>query len=962
MGKTTCNAEFEALVFETGANLYRLATDARPSLFDARGLRGRVLMHAIEDERLRAALFRFIDALPHLETAAAVASHFRGYLEGHALSGAWGRLLRLGNHAALAPAVRASVGRLARYFLVEESRSAVARALDELRSLPAAASFDMLGEAVLTDAEAEHYLQRNLDLLDWQAAASADPPHLSVKLTALTPRLDPIDPEGSRQRAMQALRRLMPRVLALRACLTLDMEQAELKPLVLETFRELAATYPEPGWLPAIALQAYLPDTPKDLEQLVSFARSHQRRIGVRLVKGAYWDTEVAIARQRRWPPPVFEDKAQTDVQYERLTDMLFDHADIVFPAIAGHNIRSLSYAIAGARIRGLPTSAWEVQMLHGMAAPLAGALARSGVPLRMYLPVGDLISGIAYLIRRLMENMANTSILRQTYAEGRDLHVLLSPPQAVSPDSAGRAPRSGFVNTPQLDFSRQEVRDRFADALDVVRGRIGRDYPLAIHGAAFAGRFDSAISPADPTVLLGRVESATELHAEQAIANARTAFADWRDVPASQRIELCLRAAGIMLRRREELAVWQVLEVGKNWREADADVAEAIDYLRYYAHEMATLDGWKPTAIFPAEINHQRYEPGGVTAIIAPWNFPLAILTGMTAAALVAGNTAIMKPAGPARLVACQLLEILREAGFPPQVCQLLPGDGATVGRRLVEHYDVAIVAFTGSRDVGATILRQAAGLRLGQRQLKRVVCEMGGKNAIIVDSDADFDEAVSQTLQSAFGYQGQKCSAASRVIVVGNRHDLFVRRLAEALDVYSYGPPQDPQHVFGPVISVTARQKIESYIEIGRIEGRLFYRGKVPDVGFYAAPAIFTSIEPHHRLAREEVFGPVLAVLRAASFEQALDMALDSDYALTGGVFSRLPAHIELARRRFRVGNLYINRRITGALVAAQPFGGVGHSGTGIQAGGPDYLKQFLWTRVVSENTLRHGYMPPD
>jgi RHH-type transcriptional regulator, proline utilization regulon repressor / proline dehydrogenase / delta 1-pyrroline-5-carboxylate dehydrogenase len=920
-----------------------------------------VLERAIEDEKLRAALFRFIDALPQIETSAGIASHFRAYLEGNALGGNWGRLLKLGHHAALAPLVRASVGRLARCFLVEESRSAVARALGDLRKLPAAASFDVLGEAVLSDAEAERYLQRNLDLLDWQAAAGADPPHLCVKLSALTPRLDPIDPARSRQRAMNALRALMPRVQALRAGLTVDMEQAELKPLVLETFCELVASYPDPGWQPSIALQAYLPEAPKDLEQLIGVARSNRRRIGVRVVKGAYWDTEVALARHRHWPVPVFEDKAQTDSQYELLTDRLLDRTDIVFPAIASHNIRSLSYVIAGARSRRLPKSAWEVQMLHGMAAPLAGALARSGVALRMYLPVGDLISGMAYLIRRFMENLANTSILRQTYAGGQDLHALLSPPQALIPVAARSARHWDFANTPHLDFSRQDVRTRFARALDNVGGQVGRDYPLTIHGATFAGGFDPAFNPARPKQLLGRVESATELHAEQAIANARAAFLDWREVPAWERIELCLRAAGIMLRRREELAAWQVLEVGKNWREADADVAEAIDYLRYYARDMAALDGWQATVTYPSEINQLRYEPHGVAVVIAPWNFPLAILVGMSAAALVAGNTVIMKPARAARLVACQLLEILWEAGFPPQVCQLLPGEGATLGRRLIEHTDVALVAFTGSRDTGNTILKATAGFRLGQRQLKRVVCELGGKNAIIVDSDADFDEAVPQTLQSAFGYQGQKCSAASRVIVVGNRHDVFVKRLADALDVYSYGPPEDPQHVFGPVISAAAQRQIESYTQIGRLEGRLFYRGKVPEGGHYVAPAIFTNIEPHHRLAREEIFGPVLAVLRAESFEQALSVALDSDYALTGGVFSRLPAHIELVRKRFRVGNLYINRRITGAQVAAQPFGGVGHSGTGIQAGGPDYLKQFLWTRVASENTLRHGFVPP-
>ena len=954
--------ELDALVLEIGSGLYQLAAGAPPSLFDGRGLKGKVVARALEDEQLRAALFRYIDTLPQLETASDVATHFFAYFEGHALGGAWDRLLKIANPAILAPAVRIAVGRVARYFLVEESQRAISRVLKRLHAFPAGASFDAVGEAVLTEAEAERYLQRNLELLDWQVLGGASPPHLSIKLSALTARADPIDLDGARERIMQTLGRLMPRVLATRACLTIDMEQVELKPLILDVFQHLLDTYPEQGWLPAIALQAYLPETLRDLDQLIVFARARKRRIGVRLVKGAYWDTEVVIARQRRWPQPVFAEKSQTDAQFERMTDIVFDNADVVYPAIGSHNIRSVAYAMAAARSRGLPSSLWEVQTLYGMADPLVGALARSGVSLRVYVPVGNLLSGIAYLIRRLMENTANTSIVRQTYAEACDPGVLLAPPRATA-SVPTRIDTNAFANTALLDFSRFEVRSLFQRALESVRDHCGREYPLAIHGAKLAGAFEPAINPADADDVLGRVEMATPAHAEQAVANAREAFADWRETPATQRLALCLRAAGIMLRRREELATWQVLEVGKNWREADADVAEAIDYLRYYAQEMARLDGWQPTALFPGETNHLCYEPRGVAVVIAPWNFPLAILTGMTAAALVSGNTAIMKPAGPARLIAAQLLDVLREAGFPPHVCQLLPGRGDEVGQRLVEHPDVAIIAFTGSRDAGLSILGQAAGLVPGQQQLKRVVCEMGGKNAIIVDGDADFDEAVLQTLHSAFGYQGQKCSAASRVIVVGDRlHDRFAARLAEALDAYSYGPPQDPQYEFGPVVSQSARSKVENYIELGRGEGRLFYRGRVPDRGYYVAPAIFTDIEPHHRLAREEIFGPVLAVLRARSFEQAVNMALDTDYGLTGGVFSRLPAHIALARRRFRVGNLYINRRITGAQVGAQPFGGIGHSGTGIQAGGPDYLKQFMWTRVVSENTLRHGYVPPD
>ncbi|MEO8008141.1 MAG: proline dehydrogenase family protein, partial [Betaproteobacteria bacterium] len=798
MAESIREPALDALVFEIGSGLYQLAAGAPPSLFDGRGLKGRVVARALEDELLRAALFRFIDTLPQLETASDVATHFFAYFAGHPLGGTWGRLLKIANPALLAPAVRIAVGRVARYFLVEESQREIGRVLKRLQHFPAGASFDAVGEAVLTDAEAEHYLQRNLQLLDWQVRGGANPPHFSIKLSALTAQADPIDIDGARGRILKRLERLMPRVLATSASLTIDMEQVELKPLILDVFQHLIDAYPDEGWLPGIALQAYLPETHADLEQLIAFAHARKRRIGIRLVKGAYWDTEVALARQRRWPQPVFAEKSQTDAQFERLTGIVFDHADVVYPAIASHNIRSLAHAMAAARLRGLPSSSWEVQTLYGMADPLVRALAGSGVSLRVYVPVGDLLSGIAYLIRRLMENTANTSIVRQTYAEGRDARVLLAPPRPTAV-VATHAETNAFANTALLDFSRSDVRSHFKLALDSVRDQRGREYSLAIHGAKPAGAFEPAINPADPDDVLGRVEMATPAHAEQAVANALEAFAGWRETPAAQRLGLCLRAAGIMLRRREELAAWQVFEVGKNWREADADVAEAIDYLRYYAQEMARLDGWQPTALFPGETNHLCYEPRGVAVVIAPWNFPLAILTGMTAAALVSGNTAIMKPAGPARLIALQLLDVLREAGVPARVCQLLPGRGDQVGQRLVEHPDVALIAFTGSREAGLSILGRAAGLAPGQQQLKRVVCEMGGKNAIIVDADADLDEAVLQTLHSAFGYQGQKCSAASRVIVVGEGlHNRFTARLAEALDAYRNGPPQDPQYEF--------------------------------------------------------------------------------------------------------------------------------------------------------------------
>ena len=957
MGDPARKPDFEGLVHEIGAELLHRAVRARPSLFDARGLRGRALARAIENEELRAALFRFVDTLPQLRTNGEVAAHLRAYLGGHALGGAWGRLAA---SAPLAPAVRASVKRIARNFLVEETPAAIRCTLAGLTRVPAVASFDAVGEAVLTEAEADRYLERNLLLLDCLRHERVAAPNLSIKLSALTPRFDPIDPEGSCRRAMARLEELMPRVQALGATLVVDMEHHDLNALTLEAFRRLLDRFPGRNWTPGIVQQAYLRSAPEELGELIDEARRRERRICIRLVKGAYWDTEMALAAQRGWPEPVLLDKAQTDAQFERMVDLLFYAGERIYPAIASHNVRSVAYAIARARLHNV--RAWEVQMLHGMAEPLVHAVAATGVPIRVYVPTGDLLSGIAYLIRRLVENTANTSIVRQTWLENRDPAELLAAPWPRAAAGEEAVSSDGFSNTPVLDFGRLEVREAFAAALARVRAQFGAGYPLRIAGAQ---RGDPDVheraDPAHPSTILGSVEQASVPQAARAVENAVVAFDKWRAVPTEERVALLRIAADLMEQRRHDLAAWEVFEVGKNWREADADVAEAIDHLRYYAAQALQIGDWKTTRAFPGERNDWRYEPRGVTVTIAPWNFPLAILAGMCSAALAAGNAVIMKPAQPAQIVALRFAMLLEEAGVPAGVCQLVAGNGGTVGEFLVEHPAVAAIAFTGSRDVGFDILRRASAMRPVQRQIKRVVCELGGKNAIIVDGDADLDEAVADSLASAFGYQGQKCSAASRVIAVDEIHDAFVARLAQALDAWSYGPPEDPQYAFGPVITAEAKTHIERWIEIGRAEAKLYYRGRVPAEGFYVAPAIFVDVDASARIAREEIFGPVLSVLRARSFEQALDLALDCDYALTGGVFSRLPKHIELARNRFRVGDLYINRRITGARVGVQPFGGMAHSGTGVQAGGPDYVRQFMWTRVVSENTLRHGYVPP-
>jgi RHH-type proline utilization regulon transcriptional repressor/proline dehydrogenase/delta 1-pyrroline-5-carboxylate dehydrogenase len=411
------------------------------------------------------------------------------------------------------------------------------------------------------------------------------------------------------------------------------------------------------------------------------------------------------------------------------------------------------------------------------------------------------------------------------------------------------------------------------------------------------------------------------------------------------------------MSRRRYELAAWEIFEAGKPWREADADVAEAIDFLRFYADEMERLAGAKKLGRRPGEVNHLVYGPRGITAVIAPWNFPLAIPAGMVAAALVAGNAVLFKPSERSPLMGVLLAEILRGAGVPAGVLTCLPG-GPDVGHTLVTHPDVATIAFTGSKAVGLQIMAEAARIEPQQRAVKRILAEMGGKNAIIIDETADLDEAVGGVVASFAGYSGQKCSACSRAIVHRAVYDEFVARLKDAVLSLVVGDPADPGTKVGPVIDGRAQRSIREYVALGQREGQLLVQGTVPDIGYFVEPTVFTGIQPHHRLAQEEIFGPVLSIMKAASFLEAIQIANDTIYALTGGVYSRSPVHLAYARERFDVGNLYLNRPITGALVGRQPFGGHRLSGVGTKAGGEDYLAQFMVARVVSENTLRRGF----
>ncbi|MEL7520842.1 MAG: L-glutamate gamma-semialdehyde dehydrogenase, partial [Cyanobacteria bacterium J06553_1] len=600
-------------------------------------------------------------------------------------------------------------------------------------------------------------------------------------------------------------------------------------------------------------------------------------------------------------------------------------------------------------------------QVLYGMGDKLAQALVKRGHRVRVYSPYGNLLPGMAYLIRRLLENTANSSFIRQN-DEAKPIAELIAPPQVEELEDIEdlNQTETPFTYAPDTDYAETAKRLKAEQSLAQVKQGLGKTYQPLINGEyVTAEHYLDSVNPCRTDELVGKVGQISIAQAEQAMEAAKAAFPAWEKTPASERANILRRAADLMESRRHELNAWICLEVGKIIPQADGEVSEAIDFCRYYAAEMERLELGENYDI-AGENNRYFYQPKGIAVVISPWNFPMAIATGMTVAALVTGNCTLLKPAATSSVIAAKLAEILVEAGIPPGVFQYVPGKGSEIGTYLVEHKDTHVIAFTGSREVGCKIYAEAAQLKPGQKHLKRVIAEMGGKNAIIVDESADLDQAVAGVVQSAFGYSGQKCSACSRVIVAAPVHDVFLARLVEATKSLNVGAADDPNVQLGSVIDQSARDRILEYIAQGKEESELAWSAPTPEGGYYISPTIFSRVTSSHTIAQEEIFGPVLAVMKSDNFDQALEIANGTDYALTGGLYSRTPQHIEQASREFEVGNLYINRNITGAIVARQPFGGFKLSGVGSKAGGSDYLLQFLDPRVVTENIQRQGFAP--
>ena len=509
------------------------------------------------------------------------------------------------------------------------------------------------------------------------------------------------------------------------------------------------------------------------------------------------------------------------------------------------------------------------------------------------------------------------------------------------------------FKNEPVLDFAQESTHRKQRDALELVQSQLGREYDLIIgdQHLKVSTKFTS-INPSKRSEVIGVFQEGMPEHAARAVEAAYETYQTWKRASARERAEILFRAANLLRKRRFECNAWMILEVGKSWAEADADTAETIDFCEFYGREALRYAGPQPLVRIPGEDNELRYIPLGVGAVIPPWNFPCAIMAGMTTASLVTGNTVVLKPSSDSPAVAAFFVEILREAGLPPGVVNFVTGSGAKVGNALVEHPKTRFVAFTGSKQVGLHITEQAARPRPGQIWIKRVIAEMGGKDFIIVDDNAHIEAAASGVVASAFGYQGQKCSACSRAIVHEKVYPAFIERLVHKTREIRVGPTTDPANFMGPVINESAFNKILNYIEIGKQEGKLIQGGHpLPGEGFFIPPTIVADVDPKARIAQEEIFGPVLTVIRARDLDDAIRISNDSEYGLTGAIYCRDSRHISRAKEECHVGNLYINRKCTGALVGVHPFGGFNMSGTDSKAGGRDYLLLFTQAKSISE-----------
>ncbi len=948
---------------ELGRALLAAAARYRPG--PGERLEDWLLTHAVADERFRGRALRYLDVLAALDfdrggrRARALAVEYLG-APFPGLPGGLRAALRLATDPRLpAPLVGALARRfaaaLARRFITRPGAGSIRRASAILARRGRLPSFDLLGEAVLSEREAQATLQRYLALVGELARdpaagrlspAGAAELQISLKLSSLTAHFSPLDPAGTARRVREPLEAICEAARRAGVGVTLDLEQHALRDLTWRIFRETFARGERLGAWPhaGIVLQGYLRDAEPHAREMLDFARQRGSPFQVRLVKGAYWDYEVLLAHEQRWRPAVLTEKSATDAQFERLLELFAAASPALQLAVGSHNARAHARAEALAEARGLPPGAIEHQTLFRTAEGTSRALVELGWVARDYVPVGELLPGMAYLVRRVLENSSQVGFLLRSRG-GVAPEELLRPPGAepAGGPEAGPEPArggAGFERAPGARWFERDFREGFEAALAAARARFGERFPLELAGAPVrAGPWVATHSPSEPAGdPLGYAEFGDAEAAERAVEVAL--HSPWPATPVAKRAEALRRAADLAQARAPELAAWIVHEGGRDRADACAEVEEAIDFLRYYAAEALRL----------LSEHAPRVAPRGVVGVIPPWNFPLSIPCGLCAAALAAGNTVVLKPAEQTPLVAQRLARLLHEAGVPADALVCLPGRGEEVGAALATDSRVAMIAFTGSRQVGTLLHEAVAGVALDGGGVKALVAEMGGKNPILVFADADLDEAVEAVLRSAFGHAGQKCSAASRVLVEAPIAARFRERLVEACRSLQVGRADHPGTQVNPIIDREAAARLAGAAATARAEGSvLFDRFDPGDPANPLGRGPLVVEIPPERLARtrtgtEELFGPILVLTPFADEEEGLRLANASAFGLTAGIFSRSPGRIARAVRRLDAGNVYVNRPITGARVGIEPFGGRGFSGTGPKAGGADTLWAFL------------------
>ena len=959
------SAEVEARTRELGEQLYLLHKSYRPSASER--FQSGLMSVLMEDTSLRTSLLRFVDvlaALPESGDAGRTAALFREYFRGDYPSlPVFQRLALMVARSPLVPdlalaflarrATRLTAGR----FIVPPRPDIVANAIQKLGEGNRNVSFDLLGEAVTSEEEARQYRQAYLDLIHQlslrpqaQQRTLGGRPCLevSLKLSSLTSQFNPADPDGTLRMVRPGLEEIFEAAREKGIAVTVDAEQFAYRELVWHIFQSvLSPGEPLGQWADAgMVVQAYLRDVETHTQRVLEFARRRHIPFRVRLVKGAYWDYEAIVAAQNGWAVPVYRDKAATDLAFQKVVAMILEDRAPIQLAVGSHNIRAHAHTEAIRESLGLPAEAVEHQTLYRTLEPLSRALPQMGWIARDYVPVGELIPGMAYLVRRILENTSQAGFLARARFD-EDPTELLTAPQLTGEDpSYLRFPHpNGFTNTATSRLFDADERGSLKEALGATRARWGKTYALRIGDEEVKTcTLVPSISPShlDSDEPVGWVHQAGIEETERAIRMANEGALRWADRTVEDRVDIGLRAAELLKLRQEEVAAWVVHEGGRTWEEALADVEEAIDHINWNSLEVRRLSSQIKAA----------YRPRGVVACIPPWNFPTALPAAMTSAALMTGNAVILKSAEQTPIIAQNLVDAFHEAGVPRDALIHLPGAGETVGARLVESPDVDMVAFTGSKRVGLWIYQTASSVIPKKGGIKRVVAELGGKNAIIVFPDADMDEAVTGVLHSAFGHAGQKCSACSRVLVHREVYDRFTQRLIEAARSLPIGTADQPGTVINPVIDMSAKKRIIATADEARTEGRVLL--DLLDCegtgGACVGPLILeirTEDAETAVVAQEEIFGPILPLIPFDKDEEAVSIVNSTAYALTLGIFSRSPTTIKKMVKACRAGNIYVNRKITGARVGIEPFGGFQLSGTGPKTGGEEYVLAFMTRR---------------